>query len=72
MRYFLWILLGFVTLACPLSLARADEATDKANAAKLDKLFETWNKADSPGCALGIVRDGEPIVARGYGMANLD
>src|SRR5262249_47397877 len=29
-------------------------------------------RRDSPGCALGIVRDGKLIVARGYGMANLD
>jgi CubicO group peptidase (beta-lactamase class C family) len=65
-------LLGFVTLACLVPSARADEAADKANAAKVDKLFETWSKPNSPGCALGIVRDGKLIVARGYGMANLD
>ena len=72
MRCYLCNLLGLVTLACLAPSARADEATDKANAAKVDKLFETWNKPDSPGCALGIVRDGKLIVARGYGMANLD
>ena len=72
MRCYLCNLLGLVTLACLAPSARADEATDKANAAKVDKLFETRNKPDSPGCALGIVRDGKLIVARGYGMANLD
>lgn len=65
-------LLGFVTLACLIPLAQADEVADKANAAKLDSLFETWSKPDSPGCAMGIVRNGKLIVARGYGMANLD
>jgi CubicO group peptidase (beta-lactamase class C family) len=72
MRSWLYLLSGFVTLACLVPSARADDAADKANAAKVDKIFETWNKADSPGCALGIVRDGKLIVARGYGMANLD
>jgi CubicO group peptidase (beta-lactamase class C family) len=65
-------LLGFVTLACLVPSARADEVTDKANAAKVDKLFETWSTPDSPGCALGIISNGKLIVARGYGMANLD
>ncbi|HTU93282.1 MAG TPA: serine hydrolase [Gemmataceae bacterium] len=63
---------GIVTLACMVPLARTEEAADKANAAKVDKLFETWSKSDSPGCALGIVRNGKLIIARGYGMANLD
>jgi CubicO group peptidase (beta-lactamase class C family) len=65
-------LLGLVALACPAPPVLADEATDKAKEAKVDKLFEAWGEPDSPGCALGIVRDGKLILARGYGMANLD
>jgi CubicO group peptidase (beta-lactamase class C family) len=45
---------------------------DDTTAAKVDKLFENWDKPDSPGCALGIVKDGRLIYKRGYGMANLD
>ncbi len=45
---------------------------DEITAAKVDKLFEKWDKPDSPGCALGIVKDGRLIYKRGYGMANLD
>ena len=45
---------------------------DDITAAKVDKLFEKWDKPDSPGCALGIVKDGRLIYKRGYGMANLD
>jgi hypothetical protein len=72
MRCCLCNLLGFVALACLMPSAHAGEADDKARAAKVDKLFETWDKPDSPGCALGIVRDGKLVVARGFGMANLD
>jgi CubicO group peptidase (beta-lactamase class C family) len=72
MRCCLCNLLGLVLLTCLAPPARADETDDKARAAKVDKLFETWNKPDSPGGALGIVRDGKLVVARGYGMANLD
>ena len=39
---------------------------------QVDALFAEWDKPESPGCALGIVQDGELIYARGYGMANLD
>ncbi len=39
---------------------------------RVDKLFASWDKPDSPGCALGIIQDGELIYARGYGMANLE
>ncbi len=40
--------------------------------ARVDKLFAEWDKPDSPGCALGIVKDGQLIYKHGYGMANLD
>lgn len=40
--------------------------------AKVDKLFAQWDKPNSPGCALGIVKDGSFVYKRGYGMANLD
>ena len=40
--------------------------------ARVDKLFAQWDKPDSPGCALGIIKDGKLIYTHGYGMANLD
>lgn len=39
---------------------------------KIDKLFAEWDKSDSPGCALGIIKDGQLVYSRGYGMANLE
>ena len=39
---------------------------------KVDKLFAQWNKPDSPGCALGVYKDGQIVYKRGYGMANLN
>ena len=41
-------------------------------AAKVDKVFEKWNRTDSPGCALGIYKDGQIVYKHGYGMANLN
>ena len=40
--------------------------------AKIDQLFAEWNNPDSPGAALAVIRDGEIIYKRGYGMANLE
>lgn len=57
----------FVLLWGPLSYAGADSLTEK-----IDRLFVSWDKQDSPGCALGIIQDGALIYARGYGMANLE
>ncbi len=39
---------------------------------RVDALFAEWDRPDSPGAALGIVKDGRLIYARGYGMANLE
>jgi CubicO group peptidase (beta-lactamase class C family) len=39
---------------------------------KVDKLFSRWDKPDSPGCALGVIKDGKFVYKRGYGSANLD
>jgi len=39
---------------------------------QVDKVFEKWDKPDSPGCALGIYKDGQIVYKRGYGMADLN
>jgi CubicO group peptidase (beta-lactamase class C family) len=39
---------------------------------KIDKLFAQWDKSDSPGCELAVIKDGRIVYKRGYGMANLE
>ena len=39
---------------------------------KVDQLFAEWDRSDSPGAALAVIRDGEIIYKRGYGIANLE
>ncbi|MFO0981952.1 MAG: serine hydrolase domain-containing protein [Planctomycetota bacterium] len=58
-------------LACVASVgghaAGADVFPDQ-----IDRLFARFQKPDSPGCALAVVRDGQVVYENGYGMANLD
>jgi CubicO group peptidase (beta-lactamase class C family) len=39
---------------------------------QVDKVFEKWDKPDSPGCALGIYKNGQIVYKRGYGIADLN
>ena len=39
---------------------------------KIDRIFKKWDRASSPGCALGVVKDGKLIRAVGYGSMNLE
>jgi CubicO group peptidase (beta-lactamase class C family) len=56
-----------VGLAAPVP-ALAQQPT----AAQVDSIFAEWDRDDSPGCTLGVVRDGGLVYQRGYGSANLD
>jgi CubicO group peptidase (beta-lactamase class C family) len=40
--------------------------------ARVDKVFAEWDTISSPGCALAVIKDGQIIYTRAYGMANLD
>src|SRR5579872_5231690 len=39
---------------------------------RVDKVFAKWDLTTSPGCALSVMKDGQIIYKRGYGMADLD
>jgi len=38
----------------------------------VDRVFAAYDTADSPGCAVGVYRNGEMAYARGYGLASLE
>jgi CubicO group peptidase (beta-lactamase class C family) len=56
------------------SSASAQEGGKDANSlnGKVDAIFAQYDKPDSPGCALDVIKDGKLVYARGYGMANLE
>lgn len=57
----------WLALSCGCQVER--EITDPW--LRIDELFSRWNRDDGPGCALGVIRNGELVYARGYGMADL-
>src|ERR1700739_2661653 len=60
--------LGLIVLGFFLAPARAAEDSKE----KVDKIFAEYDKADSPGCALGVIRDGKFVYRKGYGMGSLE
>lgn len=47
-------------------------ALNTAKIEKIDLLFKEFTRKDTPGCVLGIVKDGVLQYKKGYGIANLE
>lgn len=56
------------------SVVRAQSASASAadRHKQVDAIFAPWNGTQTPGCAVGISRDGVLDYTRGYGMSNLE
>ena len=39
---------------------------------KSDAVFAAWTKPASPGCALGVLQDGQMLYSHGYGLADVE
>jgi CubicO group peptidase (beta-lactamase class C family) len=65
-----WMAAGILAVNT-VGAANASAADEKTSAA-VDEIFADLAKPGSPGCALGVYRDGKIIYAKGYGMANLE
>src|SRR5437660_856849 len=65
---------GIIALFCLLSSASvgSGSTSDEKSAAAVDEVFSDLTKPGSPGCALGVYRDGKIIYAKGYGLANVE
>ena len=60
------------TAIAAITAAAAGAQTPASPDAAIDAIFEPWNRADSPGCTVGAIREGRLVFRKGYGMANLD
>ena len=48
-----------------------DKSTD-GTPGKIDNLFRHWDNPNSPGAAIAVIKDGQIVFTKGYGMANLE
>lgn len=70
--YFLGILAILTALFVVVVEAyKVRASADSANA-DLDKIFADVSRPGSPGCALGIFRNGQIIYEKGYGLASVE
>ena len=50
----------------------AESSLPSQQAREVDELFAQWDQPDSPGAALGVIKDGKLIYSKGYGLADLE
>lgn len=67
-RCILSLALGLIAAPSPTGLAEVP--ADAAN--RVDAIFDEWSSLQSPGCAVGVAKDGLTIFSRAYGMADLE
>jgi len=59
-----------VVLICASAAGFAEDAAQLRE--RTDKVFSKWDSTVTPGCALSVMKDGQIVYKRGYGMADLD
>jgi len=64
----MWTTIVFVPVILPtVSASAADVATQK-----IDEVFAPFDKPHSPGCSVGVIRDGNFIFRKSYGQGSLE
>ena len=65
-------LLASAPLAAQAKTAPGAPRIDAAERARIDVLFKEYDKPHVPGCALGVMQNGQLAYGRGYGWADLE
>jgi CubicO group peptidase (beta-lactamase class C family) len=63
--------LSVLVCLCLAPILLAGQAAVAVPEANVDAVFARWTK-ETPGCAIGVSREGKPVVRRAYGMADLE
>jgi CubicO group peptidase (beta-lactamase class C family) len=66
------LFLGLGLLAFALTSIASAQTNSDPLTKKVDQLFAAWDKPESPGAAIAVIKDGAVTYQRGYGSANLE
>jgi CubicO group peptidase (beta-lactamase class C family) len=66
------LLLAPASLTAQASTGPAAVRVSAAERARIDAVFKEYDKPHVPGCALGVMRNGQLAYGRGYGWADLE
>jgi len=61
-----------IVLLCSICISAVSAFTSDAATQKVDELFAQYDKPGSPGCSVGIIRDGKFAYRRSFGEASLE
>jgi len=65
------LIAALVILVRPTIPAQQGAAVAPAPATAVDEIFSKWTSS-TPGCAVGVAIGGKPVLAKAYGMADLE
>jgi len=73
-RILLWIcslICIFSSFSCEIH-ENSSELSESTIEKHIDKAFSFWQKPDSPGAAIVIIKNGKIFLKKGYGYANIE
>jgi len=65
-------MLTVLTLTCGSSILATDDPTVEGLGARIAEIVKSWDRDDSPGCSIAVIKNDILIYSGGFGMANLD
>jgi CubicO group peptidase (beta-lactamase class C family) len=62
----------FLTVLASAMFAQSQPAPAVDAKIEVDRIFARWNSSGTPGCAVAVSRNGQVVLSRSYGMADLE
>lgn len=66
------VLLSFFLLILPYLSCQSQGSRDSIQIAAIDQLFKSWSKPNHPGGSIGIMKNGQLLYNKAFGLASLE
>lgn len=67
------VVVGLMSVSfCAIAAVQSAPAPQPTWIGRVDGIFSQWSSRASPGCAVGVYRNGDIVYERGYGMSDLE